>query len=87
MLCLRIDAFSEKLNDIVKHAIKLIGLYLAFCAREIERGAFSEDRAIFDSLLKYYLKPDMEKKIEELCKNKNMLEIVPTLEKIHKMME
>ena len=87
MLCLRIDAFSNKYNDIIKHAIKLVSLFFAFCIREIEWGAYDEGRAVFDNLLKFFLKPDIEKKIEELRKSKNMSEILPALEKIRQDMD
>jgi len=45
MLCFRIDALNETLNDVLKFSIKLVGLYLTFCIREIiELKAFDEAR-------------------------------------------
>ncbi len=65
MLCLRIEAFSSKFNDVLKHSMKIMSVYLDFCILEIKGGFFSEERPVFENLLKHYLKStDLEKKIE-----------------------
>ena len=50
MICIRIEAFTQKPNDILKHGIKLIGIYFNFCLFEIEKSGFDEKLPIFDSL-------------------------------------
>lgn len=52
LLCFRIDDFNKSANDILKHSIKLVTIYLQFCKKEIQFGEFDEDRVVFDNLLK-----------------------------------
>ncbi|KAL4487143.1 hypothetical protein ABPG72_001595 [Tetrahymena utriculariae] len=86
MLCFRIDSFNESLNDVLKFSIKLVGLYLTFCIREIiELKAFEETRQVFDHLLKYFLKPELEKKLSEMKKNRKLSDIKQTIENIQRM--
>lgn len=77
--CLRIESFSAKYNDIIKHTIKLIGIYLQFCISEIELGLFDEKRAIFENLVKYFLKIDLQQKIGEMRSKKEFKEIQVSL--------
>ncbi len=58
ILCLKIDAFSSKVTNVLKHAVKLVGMYLKYCLEEIELGEFNEKRAVFENLIKFYLKSD-----------------------------
>lgn len=49
MLCFRIDAFNESMNDILKFSIKLIGEYFKFCLKEVEfnEGKYDENKVVF----------------------------------------
>ena len=81
---MRIESFSQKYNDIIKHTIKLIGIYLQFCISEIELGLFNEKRAIFENLVKYFLKIDLQKKIIEMKSKKEFKEIWKSLDNCDK---
>lgn len=80
MMCFRIDAFNESLNDVLIFSIKLVGLYLTFCIREIlELQAFDETRQVFDHLLKYFLKPELENKLKQMKLNRKLSDIKQTM--------
>ncbi len=82
MLCLRLDAFTNEFTKTLKLTLKMLGMYLDYCAQEVATHKFTSNHPVFDNLLKYYLKPELEKRIDELKKNNKLKEIKGTLERI-----